>query len=193
MKRFHHKLSLRKATNVPTTRDQAKTNQCVNEFFSLVEDIYTKYDLKLKPHNVYNCGEIGLSQNHSICAKSQYNPCKIQGNGLKEPTNHSKLMYYNLKFSIFTGDSKKTSYRVYCCCNAAGDYLPPLVIYKSKHLYYQWVVGGPKDTQYNTSSNGCMEFFEWFKMAFVPKVSVHPGKANKSTMAVYSMQINLIL
>lgn len=81
MEKFHHKLSLHKATNVPTTRHQANTYQCVNEFFNLVEEIYTKYDLKLKPHNIYNCGEIGLSRDHSICARRQFNPCKIQGNG----------------------------------------------------------------------------------------------------------------
>jgi hypothetical protein len=57
-----------------------------------------------------------------------------------------------------------------------------MVIYKSEHLYNQWMLGGPEGTRYINSSNGWMEgdqFFEWFKMAFVPRVRDIPGKAKK--------------
>jgi hypothetical protein len=84
MKRFRHQLSLRKATNVPAKRAQAMTKQCVDDFFDLVEEIYNKYGLNLKPHNIWNCDETGFACDQGnlkvICAKGQYNPCKIQGN-----------------------------------------------------------------------------------------------------------------
>ena len=30
--------------------------------------------------------------------------------------------------------------------NAAGQYLPPMVVYKSENIYREWVRGGPANT-----------------------------------------------
>ena len=42
-------------------------------------------------------------------------------------------------------------YTVLSTCNAAGQYLAPDVIYKSKNLYNDWINGGPPNTGMNTS------------------------------------------
>jgi len=63
-------------------------------------------------------------------------------------------------------------YTVLACCNAAGEFLPPHVIYKSKHLYRDWCIGGPKDTSYNSTKSGWMEskeFATWFEKKFIPQ------------------------
>ena len=48
--------------------------------------------------------------------------------------------------------------------------MPPYILYKAKHLYDSWCVGGPPNTHYNTSASGWMEadsFFEWFESLFL--------------------------
>ena len=42
--------------------------------------------------------------------------------------------------------------------NAAGQYLPPMVFYKSENIYREWVRGGPANTVYECTKNG------WFDL-----------------------------
>lgn len=64
------------------------------------------------------------------------------------------------------------------CCSAAGEIMPPYIVYKAKKLWKPWLIGGPAGTRYVTSSSGWMEtdqFYEWFKAMFVPRVESLPG------------------
>ena len=66
----------------------------------------------------------------------------------------------------------KTMFTTMFCCNAAGDLLPPYVVYKGTPDIIQstWVKGGPTDTAYSVSRSGWMEDYvleSWFKMRFV--------------------------
>ena len=38
------------------------------------------------------------------------------------------------------------------CGNAAGDCLPPMVVYKAENIYESWVKGGHKGTVYSVPS-----------------------------------------
>lgn len=66
------------------------------------------------------------------------------------------------------------------CGNAAGDILPPYIVYKSKHLWDSWKVGGPKGTMYDNAPSGWFDshtFNRWFKNMFLRRVlRLHPGK-----------------
>ncbi len=71
---------------------------------------------------------------------------------------------------LIVGNNEKQYYTVNYCCNAKGDFLPPYIIYKAKHLYNTWCLGGPPDTAYNTSPSGWMEadqFYQWFESLFL--------------------------
>ncbi|KAK3732958.1 hypothetical protein RRG08_002568 [Elysia crispata] len=62
---------------------------------------------------------------------------------------------------------------------AAGDLLPPYVIYKSENLWNTWCEGGPSGTQYGRSKNGWMNscnFDEWFLKIVVPWARRIEGK-----------------
>lgn len=64
------------------------------------------------------------------------------------------------------------------CGNAAGELLPPMVIYKAAHLYENWRVGGPPGTLYDVTQRGwfdCRTFGRWFKNIFLPFVENKNG------------------
>jgi hypothetical protein len=65
------------------------------------------------------------------------------------------------------GDNEKIQYTVNSCGNAAGDYMPPFILFKSKRdLHKEWTENGPENAIYATSPSGWMEteqFIQWFK------------------------------
>ena len=68
-------------------------------------------------------------------------------------------------------DSSKSSTSVMFCGSAYGRVLAPYVVYKSGHLWDQWIIGGPKNTRYNRSKSGWFDgtcFLDWFFSCFIP-------------------------
>ena len=57
------------------------------------------------------------------------------------------------------------------CANAAGQVLPPHIIYPRKQLRDILVSNGPEDALYSISPNGGMSselFLDWFEQLFLP-------------------------
>lgn len=76
----------------------------------------------------------------------------------------SKNVYQN------TGGSGREQITVCITGNAAGQTLPPYVVYKGKHLYGFWCVGGPDGAHYAVSDHGWMErviFEDYFLHLFL--------------------------
>jgi hypothetical protein len=75
---------------------------------------YDEAELK-EPTNIWNADETGFGGDQGekkiLCAR-----------GTKRPL-------------CITGDNEKIHYTVQNCCNARGDYLPPMIIYKAKTAY----------------------------------------------------------
>ena len=69
-------------------------------------------------------------------------------------------------------DHSKTAFSVMFCCNAAGDLLPPMTVYKvnSGNFYETWMEGAPEDYVFTANKNG------WFGMReyefFIVKVLI---------------------
>ena len=40
--------------------------------------------------------------------------------------------------------AEKIMYTINICCNAAGKYLPPYVVYKAEGIYAVWTKDGPR-------------------------------------------------
>ena len=72
----------------------------------------------------------------------------------------------------------KTCMSLMYCGNAVGQFLPPVVVYKSQNCYNEWTIGGPKGTFYDNTLSGwfhCRCFERWFNELFLPHVSDKPG------------------
>ena len=76
-------------------------------------------------------------------------------------------------------DTSKTSISVMWCGSAAGECLPPMVVYKAENLYQGWVQGGLQGTIYDCTKSGWFDsgtFKIWFFKIFMEKVKKNPGK-----------------
>ena len=65
------------------------------------------------------------------------------------------------------------------CGNVAGDVLSPYVIFKSKHLYHEWTLNGPKNARYNRTKSSWFDevtFQDWFFSMLLPKLRKQDGK-----------------
>ncbi|CAH1966563.1 unnamed protein product [Acanthoscelides obtectus] len=63
--------------------------------------------------------------------------------------------------------------------NAAGEVLPPYVVYKSKHLWDTWTNNGPPGTRYANTASGWFEsetFSDWFFQLLLPTLTKIEGK-----------------
>lgn len=57
------------------------------------------------------------------------------------------------------------------CGNAAGELLPPMIVYKAINLYENWTSGGPRGAVYDVTQKGWFDartFRRWFKTVFLP-------------------------
>ncbi|KAF0748682.1 jerky protein-like [Aphis craccivora] len=69
-------------------------------------------------------------------------------------------------------NTSKVSISLMMCGNAAGQLLPPYVVYKAKGLWQPWTEGGPTGCRYNASPSGWFDaslFCNWFDKSF-PKL-----------------------
>ena len=154
--RWKDQLRTRRANNLSSARAASCTKEVIDNFFEMLKQ--NNID-KIDPKNRWNVDETGFScdpkKTKIICRKTTKNPL------------------------VLIGNNEKFSYTLEFCCNSVGEYLPPFVLYKSKHLYDTWCIGGPKNTVYSTSPSGWMEaqqFIQWFKSVFLVHTAKNPGE-----------------
>jgi hypothetical protein len=146
-KRWEHLLSRRKVETLTVARAKSLNADCIQQFFSMMENIYTQHSFSEYPSRIYNLDETGLNTNQSSSS------CFFR--------RGTKTTY------VLQPTCGKTTFTVLFCVNANGsDLLPPFVCYKGKHLHSTWCVGGPPKTNYGASPSGWMEtevFYSWLK------------------------------
>ena len=113
----HPNLRLRIAQNMPSDQTKASDPKIVDDFFVKVEGIYARYELWDRPENIFNKYESGYQ-----CDQGRM---KIL----------CDLLLRNAK--KLTGNNNKFSYTVLSTGSAVG-FLPPLFVFKGKHLYASW-------------------------------------------------------
>ena len=110
-------LTNRIATDIRRKRAQI-SKEALQEYFNNVEQ-----ELKDVPaSNIQNYDEINLRD---------------------DPGTRKYVMKKGAKYPEKVMDSSKVAFSVMLTGNAEGDVLPPYVVYKSVHLYDQWVESGP--------------------------------------------------
>ena len=108
-------------------------------FFTMLGNLLDTLGIKDMPEKFFNLDETGLS----------LDPKK------KTPFYHRGTK--NAQMVLPT--EGKTMHTVLFCGNAAGNYMPPYVIYigKSAKVFDTWMVGGLEGTSYNITQSGWME------------------------------------
>lgn len=148
-----HKLSVKKPQAVEYSRKKAINPFIVFPYFDLLEKTLKNLNLMERPSAIWNLDETSFSKD----------PAKTKIVGLK---GHAATRVISS-----TGKENTT---VLLGANAQGDKLPPLIIYKGKHMWDTWV--SPEaypNTTYAATKNGWMEshvFEMYFKKTFLPMI-----------------------
>jgi hypothetical protein len=146
----------RKPQHLPKQRALAGNPTAVQEYFSKVQALLERLDIvdvDDLAKRLWNCDESGISTavaSNAVLAR--------RGSRWVHETG---------------GGSGREMITILGCGSAAGDRLPPYILYKGKHLYSTWTFNGPVGAVYSCSESGWMErsnFESWFSKSFLPAV-----------------------
>lgn len=147
-------LSQKKPQSVEVSRKRSMDPFSISGYFSLLEQVTNN----VPPNNIWNIDET------SFCL----DPSRIKVVGEKGTAAHRA-----------TSGPGKENITVLMGGNAAGEKLPPLVVFKGKHVWDSWI---PKNDEYEgltyaATKNGWMEletFFNYFTNSFLK--NIHPER-----------------
>lgn len=140
----HPDLSLRVPEPTSMARSKGFNKERVNDFFDKYEEILDKY--KFAAHEIYNMDETALSTVHK--------PSKVIAQKGKHQVG-----------AVTSGERGLTTTCV-CAMNAAGEYLPPMLIFKRSRLNDALKNGAPPNTAFGCSKNGWITselFVNWLQ------------------------------
>ena len=115
--------------------------------------------VKVSTDHIYNYNETNMTDDPD--AKTVI--CRHGCNRVERKTNHSETLTSVMMF----------------CRNAAGDFIPPVVVYKVENCYENWTTGGFNNCVYDCTLNGWFDsctFETWFLKQFLPSICHHNGK-----------------
>ncbi len=113
----HPRLAVRTANLIKRSRAEL-SKKIVDDFF----DRYERVAAGIPKTHVFNCDETNLREH--------------QG-------NHKALFRRGVKYAELVRDHTKNSTSVMFCGSAAGEMLPPYVVYKGANVYEAWSQRGP--------------------------------------------------
>ena len=142
-----NKLTKRIADNVKTSRAEV-TPDVINQYF---DDLQVSLE-GVAPSDIYNYDETNLRDDP----------------GKKLVISRRGRRRVERKI-----DSSKSCISIMFCRNSVGDYMPCMVVHKSKHVYVNWTRGAPAGTCFDSTKSGWFDgrtFTQWFKNVFVPNL-----------------------
>ena len=142
-------LVLRKGDSTAFIRMDAVNDETLKGYFDLLEDTLKQNSLQNSPSQIYNVDETGVPLDPKA-------PKIVVPKGMKKPRYQSP--------------GRKGQITVVACGNAAGNVLPPLIIFDAKKVQHTWTMGEVPGTKYGTSDKGWIttELFELSKCCFCP-------------------------
>ena len=145
----HPHLTLRTAEKLSYARYVSTDPDIIDKYFDLLKDTLSDNKLLDRPAQIFNCDETGLPLDLTP-------PYVIAAKGQKHPR------------TVVAGSKKQIT--VLACANAAGNALPPLVIFARKALNPQLTHGDVPGTMYGLTDSGWMDgevFDNWFSHHFL--------------------------
>ena len=142
-------LSLRRGDSTAQVRFSAINEATIAQYFSLLKDVLDTNNLLGNPQQIYNVDESGIPLNFKT-------PNVVARKGAK------KVRYRHA--------GKKGQITIVGCVNAAGQAIPPLVVFDAKKLNHTWTSGEFPGTQYGLSDSGWMTtglFESWLNEHFL--------------------------
>lgn len=141
----HPDLSIRKPEATSAARAMGFNKVAVDKFYSLLGEIYDKYNLT--PERIYNCDETGIS-----CVSKTKSKI-IAEKGRKQVGSLSSA-------------ERGQTITVEVCFNAAGTYMPPMLIFPRQRMKQELLDRAPPGTTAECNVRGWMTtetFMTWFQ------------------------------
>lgn len=117
----HPELTSRTADSLDRARVHGATPEAIEGFFKLYEALYICHSLEDKPHLVFNCDETGF--------------------GDKPRSREKVLCQIGRKHVYQQQQTTREHITVHCCVSAAGESIPPFIIYPaaSQAMHTGWM------------------------------------------------------
>ena len=142
-----HRLSLRYATRIKFGRAKLSRDD-LESYFSHLRESLDGVD----PSQIYNFDETNFTD---------------------DPTRKKCIVRRGVNRHERVTPFSKQAFSVMFCGSATGTYLPPMIVYKAKHVYEAWACDGIKGAVYDATESGWfnMRTFErWFFEIFLKHV-----------------------
>ena len=152
----HPCLTLRIAPCVSQQRHISSHPTVLNQYFDVLEETLTEYDLMKKPNCIFNMDETGVAM---------------------EPDQPKGIFLKGERRPMMLSSGLKGQFTVVGCVSAAGFCLPPFVIIDRKRFNPAFAEGEVPGTAYGLSHNGWMDqelFRLWFKDHFLKYIPTRP-------------------
>nr|XP_023011718.1 uncharacterized protein LOC111502004 [Leptinotarsa decemlineata] len=153
----HNQISLRTPEATSVARAKGFNRREVGRFYENLEDLTAKHDINAS--RLYNMDETGISTTIN-------KPPKVLSTKGKK------------QVGIIASAERGQLTTVIDCCNAAGSFLPPFLIFSRKKMQPRLLDGAPPGTQGTFTPNGWTSgdvFLDWMRF-FVEHVRPTPEK-----------------
>ena len=150
-------LTLRRGDNTAHVRMAAVNPDTLTQYFDLLKDTLVEHNLLNSPSQIYNMDESGIPL---------------------DPKAPNVVALKGAKKVRYRSSGRKGQVTVVACGNAAGQVIPPMVIFDAKNLNHAWTEKEIPGTKYGLSEKGWIttELFEgWLVEHFLQyAVSMRP-------------------
>lgn len=176
-----HNLSIKTPQSVEFARKKNVDPFLIYDYFDLLEKTVKELGLEDKPSQIWNLDE------SSFCS---------------DPSKTKIVGQRGLPSTRTTSGPGKQNTTVLMCCSAIGDKAPPLIIFKGKNVWDQWVAPPTSEfpnTTYAATANGWMEsavFKNYFEKSFIkhlskdrPVLVIYDGHATHLSLEVIKTAI----
>lgn len=149
---LRHKATLtqRNCQNIKGVRSNVSPDM-INKYFDNLEKSLKNDDgTDIDPSCIFNYDETNLTD---------------------DPGVKKCVFHRGVKYPERIRDGTKASISIMFCGSAAGDVIPPYVVYKADHLWDRWTEGGLAGVRYNRTKSGWFDsvtFSDWFHRQFLP-------------------------
>ena len=155
-KRHPESAKLRKPDSLDRGRALFSTVNTLREYFQLLKSVLEEGDFMNRPQDIYNCDETVIDLNKS--SQKLVVPGRFR-------SSHSRQVASTEHITI------------HCCISAAGNTMPPFIIYKSAFPGGNYTAGGPDGALYGKQKTCFMDselFVKWFTKIFIPHARPSP-------------------